>query len=61
MGVAFLADTVASTLPEVIKSVDLTALTNTIEGVIPVVLPISVGVAAIRKGISFFLGMIYKV
>ena len=56
--VLFAADTVGTSLPEAIKSVDFSSLTQTIEAVIPIALPISVGLVGIRKGISFLLSMI---
>ena len=41
-----------------ITSETLAPLTDAIEAVLPVVLPVSVGIVAIRKGVSFVLGMI---
>lgn len=36
----------------------LQPLTDAIQAVLPIVLPVSIGVVAIRKGVSFVLGMI---
>lgn len=41
-----------------IQSVDFSALTATIEAIVPVVLPVVVSVLGIRKGISFMMGVI---
>lgn len=41
-----------------ITSDALAPLTSAITSVLPIVLPVSIGVVAIRKGVSFVLGMI---
>lgn len=43
---------------EALKAVDFSSLTATIEGIVPLVLPVVVTVLGIRKGISFMLGCI---
>ena len=41
-----------------ITASSLQPLTDAIQAVLPIVLPVSIGVVAIRKGVSFVLGMI---
>ena len=39
-------------------TIDITPITDAIMSVIPVVLPAVIGIAGIRKGVSFLVGMI---
>lgn len=41
------------------QGVDFSAIGDTISAVVPVALPVIVGVLAIRKGISFLIGCIH--
>lgn len=43
-----------------LQSVDFSAIGDTISAVVPVALPVAVGVLAIRKGFSFLIGMIHS-
>lgn len=45
-------------MTEALTSVDFSALTSTIEAIVPIVLPVVVSVLGIRKGISFMMGVI---
>lgn len=44
---------------EALQAVDFSALTATIEAIVPVVLPVVVSVLGIRKGFSFLIGCIH--
>lgn len=43
-----------------LQSVDFSVIGDTISAVVPVALPVAVGVLAIRKGFSFLIGMIHS-
>lgn len=45
-------------MAQALANVDFSALTATIEAIVPVVLPVVVSVLGIRKGISFMMGVI---
>lgn len=47
-----------SAMTEALAALDFSALTATIEAIVPVVLPVIVSVLGIRKGISFLIGCI---
>lgn len=49
---------VASTLSSSLTSVDLTGITEAVTSMVPVVLPVVVGMIALRKGISFLKSQI---
>lgn len=49
---------VANTLTTSLGSVDLTAVTESVTSMVPVVLPVVVGMIALRKGISFLKAQI---
>ena len=49
---------VTITWSNLITSETLAPLTDAIQAVLPIVLPVSISVVAIRKGVSFVLGMI---
>lgn len=60
MYTGLIAEAVNNALVTALQSVDFSAIGDTISAVVPVALPVVVGVLAIRKGFSFLIGMIHS-
>lgn len=54
------APTTAGTLSTIITSDMLKGVLNEVIGMLPTIIPVMIGFVALRKGISFVLGMLHS-
>lgn len=60
MLVANTAGTVSNTLSGIVTQDMLSGVMDEVKGLLPVVIPVSIGYLALRKGLSFLLGTLRR-
>ena len=60
MVVANTAGTVSNTLSGIVTQDMLSGVMDEVKGLLPVVIPVSIGYLALRKGLSFLLGTLRR-
>lgn len=58
--VAKAPDVVSSTLTSIVTQDMLSGVMDEVKGLLPVVIPVSIGYLALRKGLSFLLGTLRR-
>ncbi len=58
--IANAAGAVSNTLTSIVTAEMLSGVMDEVKGLLPVVIPVSIGYLALRKGLSFLLGTLRK-
>ncbi len=58
--IANTAGAVSNTLTSIVTAEMLSGVMDEVKGLLPVVIPVSIGYLALRKGLSFLLGTLRK-